>query len=344
MAAPAWDVSLEVSVAYRSKESSGPPGMEAAVVAGAVLSLVVGLGIFWAQSQRAGPSESEYAAPRVESGEHPLAFPPLRIDEGRLADSRREKYGEAREALKRAGEPHRKLIGLVRQANAAQFGNSEIPAQALTAQISATANEVIPYTTYDGFPAAGRPVFEACREGLSALQEALGSGDLTPKQAREHPEGPEFDSYRQNCGQLYGTLVDRGLMEERGRWSEPVSLQRDLFEILQRYRWAHIIRSRRQPHLQLTEYERRLFFRWRIEDPEAFPQPKRQEFLSRVREDPSLIPDYDVPMAAARLAWGTGRPEEAADVLRSGIEAHPQRAERYRRALTWLKTKAEGEG
>ncbi|GEM_PF-3107060 len=326
---------------------SDSPSPDPMIWVGGLLSLAVGVAIF--VMNRQAPSDSPDEPPPIaevsmEDAPHPLAFPPLPADEDRLARARAEKYGAARRTLDdqpEASEAQKALIELVQQANRRQFdGGEEAGAgdgAALSRRISVAANNVIQSLSYDTFPAAGEPLYTACREGLASLLAAVRRGDVDFERAKQDPPTSEFETYRSNCGNLLGVLAERGLVGESGEWAEPEDKSKVVFSVLQRVRWAHMTHDRRPALLQLTPAERALYLRWRIESPRAFPMAQRQKFLSQLTADKGLLSEYDTQLAWARLEWAAGRSDAAESRLRNALEgADRQASARYRRALEWL--------
>jgi hypothetical protein len=326
---------------------SESPSPDPMIWLGGLLSIAAGVALFVAIQP--GPSEdapddAPPTDPSMAEAPHPLAFPPLPANPEMLERARADKYGEARQTLEQnaeAAEVQQKLIDLVRQANRTQFtaGDEESDGdrKALSRRISVAANEVIRFLSYDTFPAAGRPVYEACRQGLAELLEAVRAGDIDVSVAETKPPDSDFETYRANCGMLLPVLSNRGLVLESGEWAQPVEQSKAIFSVLQRVRWAHMTHDRRPFLLQLTPEERALYLRWRIESPRAFSMVDRQQFLSQLAADKGLLPDYDVQLAWARLEWAAGRADAAAKRLNDALDgATPEARDRYRRALDWL--------
>jgi hypothetical protein len=326
---------------------SESPSPDPMIWLGGLLSIAAGVALFVAiqpgPSDEA-PDDAAPTGPSMDEAPHPLAFPPLPANPQTLEGARADKYGEARQTLEQnaeAAEVQQKLIDLVREANRKQFSagesGSDEERKRLSRRISVAANEVIRHLSYDTFPAAGRPVYTACRRGLAALLEAVRSGDIDFGAAETEAPASDFDTYRSNCGMLLPVLSNRGLVLENGEWAEPVEQSKTIFSVLQRVRWAHMTHDRRPFLLQLTPEERALYLRWRIESPRAFSMVDRQHFLSQLAADKGLLPDYDVQLAWARLEWAAGRADAAEKRLEDALDgATPEARERYRRALDWL--------
>ncbi len=315
----------------RDRSSGTAPDLGPGLKAGFVVSLALGCVVFWlmAFSESAGGPE------------HPLAFPTIEIDQKRLDGERDDKYGEARSNLEQS--PPEEFLKVVRKVNRQQFIDDAAKRRKTAERLSYLANEVIPTTGYKGFMAAGQPVFDECRKGLEDLLEAVRSGDLELSEAKSDPAPEQFGLYRTNCGGLLPTLLERGLVDQDGYWAQPVELSKTIFEILQRLRWANIIHSRRPPMMQLTDYERELLMRWRIEDPDAYGREKKEEFLKRTERNPEPYPNYDAPLNRAKIAYQAGDLQTAADILKKQIRGDSDDTRKYREALEWLEQQIEVE-
>ena len=302
-----------------------PSGLAPVMWLGALISLGFGIAFFWLATY-----EKEEPKP-----DHPMAFVPLTVDHDRLEAERNRKYGEAREALE--AEPATKYVDLVRKMNRAHFsstGSGKL--RKLGRKLSYMANEIIPRTGYDAFVAAGDPVFEECATGLERLLDAVRSGSIDLETAKSKPDAETFAAYRDNCGNLLPTLVKRNLVDAKGEWAPPADVSKAVFDLLQRYRWATIIRSRRPALLQLTEYGRLVLMRWRIESPDAYGMSKRRSFAQRLVDDPDILPDYDATLAKAKLAYEQGELERSAEILRNAATSDADQGHGYESKITWL--------
>jgi hypothetical protein len=318
---------------HRSNSSSSPQLGHSLWIAGLVAVVLGGL-IFWSRR----PPERQRS---------PLAFPPLEIDRAELKRQRADRYGEARKTIRGTDQLSR-LHEVVRRANERQFtshpkSNDEEETKTrreLRANIKQASHDVITLTGYDGYIASGEPIFEACRGGLERLLEAIRSGRISLERARTRPDAERFEAYRRNCGQLLPRLLELGLVDDGGRWASPPDRSREILEILQRYRWAFNISNSRRPLLQLTPYERELLFKYRIRNAEGFEIGDRRRFIEQIASDPGLLPEYDVHLARARLAYESNGPQAAREALKRGIEAGDGDIERYRRLLEWLNSRS----
>jgi len=304
---------------------SSPSGLPPGVVMGLVASLAAALGVAaWSASHRGRAV-----------GDRPLEFRPIAVDHPRLDRQRQDRSAN----LQTAGEeaPIEELLTHVRRLNGLQFDEATRDRQTkLAEKISYLANDVIEITGYDAFIAAGRPLFERCRTGLQSLLADVRSGDVSLETARTDPDPDAYGDYRRNCGNLLPTLLERGLIDGEGRWTRPRDLKKTIVDILQRYRWANIIRTRRPPLEQLTEYERRLLMRWRIEDSDAYSLRERRNYLDRLADNPGLVPKYNVAEARARLAYAERDLHQAVQFLKDRMREQSGDAARYRQALEWL--------
>ncbi|MBA2662956.1 MAG: hypothetical protein H0U74_11715 [Bradymonadaceae bacterium] len=270
----------------------------------------------------------------------PLLFAPLEVDARQLAIERDRHHGEAR--LDAVGEDLAHLHQIVRKANLSQFpsADEQAPPDALQmqAELVFAADEVLPATGVRGFIAAGEPIFEACNEGLEQLLQALRLANLPLAEARTNPPHRRFQKYRENCGNALPSLLEHGLVSATGQWLKPYGPA--IFEILNRFRWAHIAHARLPARLQLSPYEYRLMMRWRIEDPDAFPLQARREFLSQATE---LFPDYDSALAEALLDVEGKDKTFATERMRALHLQYPNNAE-YLRRLRALEQSGAPEG
>lgn len=302
-----------------------PRGLDATVLVGGLLTLTAGFAFFWVLTSE---------PPLEPNADHPFAFAPLEIDDDKLERQRKAKFGRAREALDR-GELE-SFFDLVRELNRSQFRADDASEQRdLGRTLAFRAENIIESTGYDAFVAAGEPLFEDCLEGLDRLLEAMRSGALEVEQARDEPPASEFEGYRDSCGNVLPTLLDRGLVEPSGAWAPPEHRSRVLADLLQRLRWASLNRNTRRPLVQLTDYGRRILMRWRIES-EAYPVQKRLEYLAQLEKDSGLLDDYDSTLARAKLAYLVQGAQPAAEILTEALEQSDSDHPDYRRRLEWL--------
>ncbi len=308
--------------------------------------MVLGGLLLWAQMPAPQPASASHQSESFShQSDSPLESPPLRIDRDRLKRQRADQYGEARKTVK-GTDTLARLHRVVEQANEHQFQSEpdEEPSadvqeerRTLRSTIKQASQDVITLTGYDGYVAAGEPLFETCSEGLEALLEAVQTGDVSMERARAQPPADTFETYRRHCGQLLPRLVELGLVTPEGTWHEPASRSRTIVGLLQRYRWAFNIREHRRPLLQLTAYGRELLFRYRIRNGEGFSPDQRKRFVQQIATDSGLLPDIDVPLLRARLAYDLEEYERARSVLKQAIEKDEGDVETYRRLLAWLK-------
>jgi hypothetical protein len=310
-----------------------PSQFDPSLLAAGVVSLALAGLFYWAVTG----GEAEQEPPE------PMEFAPIEIDEDRLDRVRAKKYGEARKAL--TANPADALLSAARRLNDLQFdetreGRQKL--QKLARKISYMANDVIPRTGYDGYIAAGEPMFSACQQGLDELLSAIASGSIPFEKASTNPPADRFETYRNNCGPILPLLEKRRIVTREGEWRQPADRYRTITQILQRFRWATTIRDRRPALMQLTDYERRLLMRWRIEDPEAYPAEKRRSFLARIEREEGLVEDYDTALARATLAWQLDDRERAAKLLRKALREHPDRSKHYEWRIRWIEDQMTG--
>ncbi|MFU8806496.1 MAG: hypothetical protein ACNA8W_21980 [Bradymonadaceae bacterium] len=303
-----------------SRQASPPPkpaSLDAPLIVAFAICLAINVGLYFVFI---GLPASVDIAPEETGPEQTYRFGAMKIDAQRLARARDQHQGEAR--LDRNPEEIAYLHALVREANAMQFPTEPpvTPAEVeqLERKIIFAANEVIPATGLPGFTAAGEPIFKACLTGLEELLLAIRRGSVDLTQARKSPPERRFQAYRENCGNALDMLLGYGLITEDASWRQAHGPT--IFEILLRFRWAHMIHAHIPVRAQLPRYEYEILARWRVEDPYAFPSSQRHRFLSELT---SMVPDYDVPLANARIeAEGREWPEIIA-IFQKLTEEHP---------------------
>ena len=207
------------------------------------------------------------------------------IDAERLREARAAKYGGV--DLAPHAQEVAELRDAVRSSHELQF-RPAAPSETRNAMVINlyAANEVLAATNLEGFMLAGTDVFEQCLEALDELRAAVKSGNLAIEKARVDP-GPDFQKYRQNCGNALPTLIDTKIMRPNGDWVDP-RVGPVMFDIINRLRWASILDLRKPPQQQLTNYEYELLTRWRASN-ELFPVDKRIEW---VQEAASHVPEH----------------------------------------------------
>ncbi len=299
---------------------------------GVCLACIVLLGVAFSKTSTTSHSNSH----AVSANSDPIRFAPLLIDLPRLKRERREQQSEAQ-----LGEVERELTHLysvVRQANTAQFPQQDSQTQTdlvlLMAEITFAADEVLPASGVRGFTAAGEPIFTACNEGIEELLKAIRVNNVSLEEAKTNPPPARFQNYRENCGNALPMLLQHGLVTTDGRWAKPDAST--IFDILNRYRWAHITHARLPARLQLAQYEYELLMRWRIEDPHAFSKDERQRFISQAAAE---IRDYDATLAKTLLENESKDRTQALENLHDLSENHPTNEDyrrRYQRALQFV--------
>lgn len=277
----------------RSKAQEAPR-LDSAIVAGLMICALLAAGfVFWRVTQH------------NRIGEKDFAFADIEVDREKLDAQRVEKYGAIN--LQKAQAEWQALLEAGRALNRGQHeGLSQEKQAELGVQITYHANEILPASGYEGFVVSGEPLIHACQEGLDELLEAVRAGELSLEEARDNPPADKFSDYRDNCGMLLPTWMERGLINDQGEWSfeyAPV-----LSDVLQRYRWAHIIHDQQKPAAQLTGYEVRILQRWRVEHAQGLSERDRLKYLERLeRHDP----EYDAAYARGVLAYREGDIERA---------------------------------
>ena len=179
---------------------------------------------------------------------------------------------------------------------------------------------------HDGVSGGGRPrchyledfVVVTPSEGSAEgphlqLEQLLGDiqrNKLTLEKAKSDPPFEAYPLYRRNCGNMLGEFMARGLITDKAQWaSEDAKL---LGRILQRYRWASLMRLHTEALKQLPPLEREIFVRWRVQARDAYPIEKRREYLSSLE---TYAPNFPKGLAMALLEYDAGRKEKAAEIL-----------------------------
>lgn len=296
---------------------------------GICLACIVLLGVAFSTTKTTNHSNS-YAD---SANSDPTRFEPLTIDSARLKRERREQQSEAQ--LGTVDKELSHLYSVIRQANSAQFppqnGQNQTDQILLAAEVTFAADEVLPASGVRGFTAVGEPIFAACNEGIEELLKAIRINNVSLDEAKENPPPARFQKYRENCGNAFPMLLQHGLVTTDGRWAKPYAST--IFDILNRYRWAHIAHARLPARLQLSPYEYELLMRWRIEDPDAFSRGERQKFITQAAAE---IRDYDAPLAEVLLSNEGNDRLQALEHLRELSEKHPTNQNYHRRYLRAL--------
>ncbi|MGM0558420.1 MAG: hypothetical protein ACQEVA_18695 [Myxococcota bacterium] len=271
-----------------------------------VLVLVLGVVGFAVYKHQTAPEVSE----------EDITFEPIRVETDRLLAERKERSAEIEPD--RAGKDLERLRETARKANEMSFGSpSRLDQQETQKRLSIYANQIIPAYSYDGFIYSAEPLFIECGKGLESLLEAIRRGQITVERARENPPADTFESYRENCGNVLPILIEQGLVTRDGEWTSESGPA--IFDVLNRYRWAHVIDDRRKAMTQLTPYEQEILMRWRIEDARAFELADRWRFLDQARE---LVPSYEVNWAAGVLSLRENNLEQALDYFEKAAAAN----------------------
>jgi hypothetical protein len=294
-----------------------PSSLDRALILAFIICLVLNLAAYFLVF---APPRIDRVAGEDEGPEQSYRFAPLSIDEARLQQARDQRHGAARPD--RVVDEIARLQARVRAANLLQFpGEDPVTAEQverIEREIFYLANEVLPGTGLPGFVVSGESLFTACQEGLEELLLALRRGNLDLDRARRDPPSPRFDAYRENCGNALEMLVDHGLVTPDGRWRQAHGPR--IFEVLMRFRWAHIIHSHLPARAQLSRYEYELLLRWRVEDPYAFPASQRRQFLEELK---AILPDYDTNLAQARIDAEGREWSEIIAIFEALAQAHP---------------------
>ncbi|GEM_PF-2608677 len=241
-----------------------------------------------------------------------LDWPALDIDAKALERARAEYHGS--QAAMIAKPETKKLLEIVRSHNDHQFVTAPIPtktAQQLNDELAYALSDVL--TLVDpkvGFVPLGGQLFTQCEQGLEQLLGDIQRNKLTLEKAKSDPPFEAYPLYRRNCGNMLGEFMARGLITDKAQWaSEDAKL---LGRILQRYRWASLMRLHTEALKQLPPLEREIFVRWRVQARDAYPIEKRREYLSSLE---TYAPNFPKGLAMALLEYDAGRKEKAAEIL-----------------------------
>lgn len=236
----------------------------------------------------------------IDSG---VDFPAFEVDTERLEEARREFYEEVdRERVDEVTDADvDRLKASFQILNEAQFLGDEVPPDAdvheASTQYRHQIRTLITPVGKRGFILLGEPLFEECNRGLEELLGAVRDGELSLVEAIEEPPADQFEAYRKNCGNLLAYLKQRHLIDEQGHWTRDDAPE--LVDIRQRLRWVDEARGQYYPVQKLmSPYELEVFYRWRVEDGEAYSLEARRRYLRTAR---TLMPDFYGPLAEARL-------------------------------------------
>ena len=306
--------------ALRSMTIMGEPAKstvswtEGIVVTGIVTALLMGL-IANATTGNEIPTKAKTQGNAASTGAPittTLAWPPLPLDAKALASARARYHGDQSKAL--ADDSVKKLHEIVRSLNDHQFVTAPIPTKTrkqLTEELDYALSDVL--TLVDpkvGFVPLGKPIFDDCDKGLEQLSSAIKDGSLTLEQAKKDPSFETFPLYRRNCGNMIEEFSTRGLLDDKAQWVDAEAKQ--LGRILQRYRWASLLRLHTEALKQMPPLEREIFARWRVQSRSAFPIEKRREYLKSLQ---AYAPDFPQGLAMALLEYDAGRKKQAAEIL-----------------------------
>ncbi len=275
------------------------PNLDTTLVMGFVICALIAAGFgYW----RMGPGRPVSA--------QDLRFAPLKVNKRRLQAERQAKYTDAH--LEKVQAKWQKLVATARKLNQIQFqaDASQTDVSKLGLVLRYQANDIIPATGYDSFVVTGEPMFRECQKGLDALLAAVSSGKLSLETAEKNPPADRFAAYRANCGRILPKLVERGLVDEHGKWTfkdAPV-----IADLLSRYRWAWVIHDQREPFLQMTTYGATILERWRVEMAKGYSANKRQAFLAQLV---NLSPHYDSDYARGVIAFENGDIDQALSIF-----------------------------
>lgn len=298
-----------------------PEPMAPGLIVGVLLSVGLIIGVLaWFQWGPGAETEwDDWQRAHIQSG---INFPVLEIDERQLERARRDFYEDPE--LELIEDDVESLRSTFQKANLTQFpdhGTSrDLPEEQLLHKTTILASEVLLVSGVRGFQLVGQPIFDQCSQGLDELLQAIQREDLTLERALEDPPAEHFESYRKNCGNFLPFLRQRQLVSPQGEWNHPQGSE--LVHILQRYRWGDLIGNQFPVHYQMSPYELEIFFRWRVEDNDAFTPSERQRFFDRAK--PFLPADYDLQLAKTRLEAATMETEEAVDLFASLVAEEPE--------------------
>lgn len=205
------------------------------------------------------------------------------------------------------------LRDVVRLINDHQFTTHPIPSRtmpSLEEDLKIAISEALTVIDPAHFVVLGEPLFSKCAQGLNAIQEELAKGSVTLEQVVKDADFERHELYRQYCGNMLGELEKRGLVDAKGQWKDERS--KALSTILQRYRWAHMVKLYADPITQLSPTEQQIFVRWRVEDANAFDLNTRRKFVNALYHH---IPNYPKGVPEAMLAYEAGDKKGAVEIL-----------------------------
>jgi hypothetical protein len=240
-------------------------------------------------------------------------FPELTIEKQKLEKQRKKQLAKA--DVKRESKAVSKLLAAVRKLNLGQFPGQDSPTD-ISASIEYRASDVVVEFGYDGFMGIGQILFTRCHKGLSTLLDAVRNRAVSLDKAQKNPPD-SFELYRQYCGRVLPHLLKFGLLKPSGEWSHGEE-SKLIFDVWQRYRWASLIESMREPYALLTPYEREVLFRWRIERASGFSPESR---IDLARRGSQYLP-YPTGLAVGIIALKQGDTETAREAFEGLLETN----------------------
>lgn len=306
-----------------SRKAPQASKLDRTILAGVLICALLAAGFaYW----RMGPAR--------EVTDDDFKFPELTVNLQKLERQRQEKYADVN--LQQVENEWQQLIAAAREVHRGQFADiSQEEQLKRAATVKVWANETILGSGFEGFVATGEPIFRECAAGLQELLGAVQKGEISLEKAQEELPGDRFTTYRDNCGNLLPVIAERGLVTEDGKWASknaPV-----IADLLNRYRWAHIIHDQKDPWSQLTKEGARTLARWRVEDAKGYTVEQRRKFLSTLS---SQFPDYNAEFALGLLAYRAGETQKALEHFERLAEAQPRSD--FQRYTDFLRQKIGG--
>lgn len=273
--------------------------------------------IFWFSGPGRTPADTSTRSTLTIPVPVGMAWPALTIDREALDASRAKQRADWNRDASHRDLSERKevqdLLEVVKLINDHQFATHPIPSrtmESLEHDLTIALSGILEVIKPEEFIHLGGPIFEKCEEGLAIVQREIAAGTITLEQAIEDADFERHELYRKHCGNMLQEFKKRGLIDARGQWVHENAAQ--LGTVLERYRWAHLLHLYVEPLAQLTELERTIFVRWRVEDPEAFDLPTRRRFVPDLYR---YLPTYPKGVPEAMLSYEAGERKQAAEIL-----------------------------
>lgn len=247
-----------------------------------------------------------------------FAFDRTTIDVARLTAERKAP------AIPESAKPlHTTLQEAVRQANLGQFGVGELSAEQHGVAVKFAADDLavaVP-NGYDAFVSFGDNMFHTCLSAMQRLQEDLAAGKVTLEAATSGVVAGH-EVYAESCGNAIKPLQAAGVLDERGLWVDAQNGPQ-VFDILNRLRFAHILELRKRPTLLLTDYERDVLYRWRASNA-AIPAVERLKHIEQAEQE---VKGFPADKLRGKIYFEAGDVPKAAKAYEKACRAHASDAQ-----------------